>query len=97
MTDLERLHWLEEICVFTNMFRQEIANPIVPLGHFTMWLQILMLYGKKTNREYGEIMVLSMMQMIGASAKRSGSAAAGRSSSLKSSFTTSAIGCSRPA
>ena len=22
MTDLERLQWLEEICVFTNMFRQ---------------------------------------------------------------------------
>ena len=54
--------------LITNMFRQEIANPIVPLGHFTMWLQILMLYGRKTNREYGEIMVLSMMQMIGASA-----------------------------
>lgn len=54
--------------LITNMFRQEISNPIVPLGHFTMWLQILMLYGRKTNREYGEIMVLSMMQMIGASA-----------------------------
>lgn len=28
MTDLERLQWLEEICVFTNMFRQapEIAR-----------------------------------------------------------------------
>ena len=22
MTDMERLQWLEEICVFTNMFRQ---------------------------------------------------------------------------
>lgn len=22
MTDLERLQWLEELCVFTNMFRQ---------------------------------------------------------------------------
>jgi len=28
MTDLERLQWLEEICVFTNMFRQapEVAR-----------------------------------------------------------------------
>jgi len=28
MTDLERLQWLEEICVFANMFRQapEIAR-----------------------------------------------------------------------
>jgi hypothetical protein len=28
MTDLERLQWLEEICVFTNMFRQapEVAK-----------------------------------------------------------------------
>lgn len=37
------------------------------MGHFTMWLQILLLYAKKTNREYGEILVLSLMQMIGAS------------------------------
>ena len=29
MTDLERLQWLEEICVFTNIFRQapEVARP----------------------------------------------------------------------
>lgn len=29
MTDLERLQWLEEICVFTNMFRQApiVARP----------------------------------------------------------------------
>ena len=28
MTDVERLQWLEEICVFTNMFRQapEVAR-----------------------------------------------------------------------
>lgn len=25
MTDMERLQWLEEICVFTNMFRQAPA------------------------------------------------------------------------
>ena len=27
MTDLERLQWLEEICVFTNMFRRAPAVP----------------------------------------------------------------------
>ena len=29
MTDLERLQWLEELCVFTKMFRQapEVARP----------------------------------------------------------------------
>ena len=29
MTDLERLQWLEEICVFTKMFQQapEVARP----------------------------------------------------------------------
>jgi hypothetical protein len=27
MTDLERLQWLEEICVFTNMFRQAPEVP----------------------------------------------------------------------
>ena len=28
MTDLERLQWLEELCMFTNMFRQapEVAR-----------------------------------------------------------------------
>ena len=43
------------------------AQIIGAMGHFTMWLQILLLYAKKTNREYGEILVLSLMQMIGAS------------------------------
>ncbi|MEX2213413.1 MAG: transglutaminaseTgpA domain-containing protein [Phycisphaeraceae bacterium] len=40
---------------------------IIAMGHFTMWLQILQLYGKKSNREYGLILVLSMLQMVGAS------------------------------
>ncbi|MCC6581296.1 MAG: DUF3488 domain-containing protein [Phycisphaeraceae bacterium] len=43
------------------------GHVILAMGHFTMWLQILLLYAKKTNREYGEILVLSLMQMIGAS------------------------------
>ena len=40
---------------------------ITAMGHFTMWLQILQLYGRKTNREYALILVLGLMQMIGAS------------------------------
>jgi len=43
------------------------GNVIIAMGHFTMWLQILQLYGKKTNREYGLILVLSLLQMVGAS------------------------------
>jgi transglutaminase-like putative cysteine protease len=37
------------------------------MGHFTMWLQVLLLYGKKSNREYGMILVMSLLQMIAAS------------------------------
>ncbi len=43
------------------------SNIIVAMGHFTMWLQVLLLYSRKSNREYGEILVLSLLQMIGAS------------------------------
>ena len=43
------------------------GNVIIAMGHFTMWLQILQLYGKKSNREYGLILVLSLLQMVGAS------------------------------
>lgn len=40
---------------------------IVGMCHFTMWLQILQLYGHKKNREYALILVLSLLQMVGAS------------------------------
>lgn len=43
------------------------SNIIVTMGHFTMWLQVLILFGKKTNREYGHLLILSLLQMIGAS------------------------------
>lgn len=43
------------------------SNIIVTMGHFTMWLQVLILFGKKTNREYGQLLILSLLQMIGAS------------------------------
>ncbi len=42
-------------------------NIIITMGHFTMWLQILLLYARKTNREYGQLLMLSLLQMIGAS------------------------------
>lgn len=49
-----------------DLYRNQ-GNVILAMGHFTMWLQVLLLYAKKTNRDYGMIMVLSLMQMIGAS------------------------------
>jgi protein-glutamine gamma-glutamyltransferase len=43
------------------------GDVIVAMGHFTMWLQIVLLYAHKTSRDYAQILVLSMLQMIGAS------------------------------
>jgi len=43
------------------------GHVIVAMGHFTMALQILMLYGPKANRDYAQILVLSLLTMIGAS------------------------------
>ncbi len=43
------------------------GHVIGAMGHFTMALQILMLYGPKTNRDYAQLLVLSLLQMIGAS------------------------------
>lgn len=43
------------------------GNVVVSMGHFTMWLQVLLLYTDKSNREYGQLLVLSLMTMIGAS------------------------------
>lgn len=43
------------------------SNIIVTMGHFTMWLQVLVMFARKTNREYGQVLLLSLLQMIGAS------------------------------
>jgi protein-glutamine gamma-glutamyltransferase len=43
------------------------TNIIVTMGHSTMWLQVIILFGRKTNREYGQLLILSLLQMIGAS------------------------------
>lgn len=40
---------------------------VAAMGHFTLLLQLLMLYSRKTNREYAQLLVLSLLQMIGAS------------------------------
>jgi len=49
-----------------DLYRNQ-GNVILAMGHFTMWLQVLLLYARKSNRDYGMLMVLSLMQMIGAS------------------------------
>ncbi len=43
------------------------SNIIVTMGHFTMWLQVLVMFARKSNREYGQVLMLSLLQMIGAS------------------------------
>ncbi|MBB6430473.1 transglutaminase TgpA family protein [Algisphaera agarilytica] len=40
---------------------------VAAMGHFTMALQLLMLYAHKNDREYSQLLVLSLLQMIGAS------------------------------
>ncbi|MEM8781314.1 MAG: DUF3488 and transglutaminase-like domain-containing protein [Planctomycetota bacterium] len=51
--------------IFEVLIRR--GGMIVAMGHFTMALQLLMLYARKTNREYSMLLVLSLIQMIGAS------------------------------
>jgi len=48
-----------------DMIRNDGAL-IVPVGHFTMWLQIALLYARKSNRDYAQLLVLSLLQMISA-------------------------------
>lgn len=43
------------------------TSVVVAMGHFTMVLQLLMLYMRKTDREYTQLLVLSLLQMISAS------------------------------
>ncbi|MFW6060731.1 MAG: DUF4129 domain-containing transglutaminase family protein [Phycisphaeraceae bacterium] len=44
-----------------------LAQLVVAMGHFVMWLQIVLLYREKNNREYGEILILSGVLMVAAS------------------------------
>ena len=47
------------------LYEQE--HLIAAMGHFTMALQVLMLYARKTNRDYALLLVLSLLLMVGAS------------------------------
>jgi hypothetical protein len=47
------------------IFEQQ-QEPVRAMGTFILWLQLLLLFGKKSNREYAELLVLSLMLMVGA-------------------------------
>ncbi|MEM6332232.1 MAG: transglutaminaseTgpA domain-containing protein [Planctomycetota bacterium] len=40
---------------------------VTAMGHFTIWLAVLLLYARKTHREYAQLLVLSMLIMVGGS------------------------------
>ncbi len=52
--------------LFVEMWYFRATNAIQTLGHFTIWLQVLQLYGHKNNRDYTLLLVLSLLQMVGA-------------------------------
>lgn len=58
---------LVAVAVMSGELLARRGNLIVVMGHFTMVLQVLMLYTRKNNREYAMMLVLSLIQMIGAS------------------------------
>ncbi|QDU34517.1 Protein-glutamine gamma-glutamyltransferase [Poriferisphaera corsica] len=43
------------------------SHTLIAMGHFTIWLQLILLFSQKTNREYAQLIILSILQMIGAS------------------------------
>ena len=43
------------------------GQPVTMVGHFTLALQLLLLFARKTRREYIQLAVLSALQMIGGS------------------------------
>lgn len=47
--------------------RDHRVNLLVAMGHFTLLLQLLLLYARKTAREYAQLLVISVLQLIGAS------------------------------
>ncbi len=53
--------------VMLDIFYFHNTNLIIAIGHLTMWLQVLQLYGEKRNRDYALLLVLSLLQMVGAS------------------------------
>ena len=43
------------------------GNILVAMGHFTLQLQLLLLFSKKNSREYVQLLLISALQLIGAS------------------------------
>lgn len=59
---------LAATAVFAGEFSRRQSQDLVPaIAHFTMWLQVILLYGAKENREYAQLLALSLLQMISAS------------------------------
>ncbi len=54
-----------------DLFWQE-GDVVLAMGHFTLWLQVLLLYANKSNRDYAQLIVLSLMQMVGGSVLEGG-------------------------
>ena len=50
-----------------DLVRQQ-GDLLVVMGHFVMWLQVVVLYGEKRNSEFAQLLVLSVLLMIAASA-----------------------------
>lgn len=61
LTSLGAVAWL-----LLDLFKWH-GHVVVAMGHFTIALQVLLLYAPKGNRDYAQLLVLSLMTMIGAS------------------------------
>lgn len=46
---------------------REPASLVFAVGYYVAWLSVVILFGKKTNREYGVVLVLSLLLVVGAS------------------------------
>ncbi len=40
---------------------------LITMGHYTIWLQVVMLYSPRTSRDFALLLALSLLQMMGAS------------------------------
>ncbi len=43
------------------------SDLLLAMSHFTLWLQVLLLFSRKSNREYASMLTLSVMTMVSAS------------------------------
>jgi transglutaminase-like putative cysteine protease len=60
--------------LMVELLREQVAifHVVIAMGHFILWLQVLMLYASKTNRDYAQMLVLSLLLMVTASVLPSG-------------------------